>query len=103
MDAIKKNVTRLLKARKKSQKDLAADLAITVQTLQYYFSGNITLKNLERIAAALDVDPWQLLRPGELDDDNEPTQTRTTAQQTTGGKLQTICPHCKKPITITIE
>ena len=103
METIKNNIVQALKNQGRTQRQLAADLGITVQNLQYYYKGNITTRNLERIAAALDVDPWQLLRPAGLDDDE--TQTRTEPNQPTDNrrKLQTICPHCKKPITITIQ
>lgn len=95
METIKNNVVQILRQQNKTQKDLAAALGVTVQTLQYYFNGNITLKNLERIADALNVDPWQLLKPH---DDNETITTKPQEEQT-----RFICPHCGKPLEIIIK
>ena len=96
MDTIKNNVTRILNQQNRTQRQLAKDLNITPQTMQYYFNGNITLKNLQRIADALNVDPWQLLKPLE---DNETITTKPEPPE----QAQTICPYCRKRLEIIVK
>lgn len=96
---IKMNIVQALKDQGRTQKDLAAALKVTTQTLQYYFNGNITLRNIERIAAALQVEPWRLLKPSEPGEaipkiephENQPTTTTA------------ICPNCGKALKIIIQ
>ena len=107
MDTIKTNIIRALKKQGRTQRQLAAELGITEQNLQYYYKGNITTRNLERIAAALYVEPWQLLKPAGPDDDenqgqdnqNNPGTIRERTKQTT----KIICPDCGRIIKIIAE
>ena len=86
---IKSNVVRILREQHKTQVDLYKALGITSQSLQYYFKANLTLSNLQKIADALNVEPWQLLKPvGSSTDPQRP---------------QLVCPHCGYPLTITID
>ena len=84
---IKANVVRLLQEQGKTQLDLCKSLGVTTQSLQYYFKANLTLSNLQKIADALGVEPWQLLKPvGE-------------SKEGRGA----VCPNCGYPLTITVE
>lgn len=94
---IKTNIVQALRDQGRTQKDLAASLEVTTQTLQYYFSGNITIKNLERIAAALEVEPWRLLKP------IEPGETIPRKQPGKETTAQTICPYCGNTLQITVK
>lgn len=85
---IKTNVVRILREQGKTQVDLYKSLGITPQSLQYYFKANLTLANLQKIADALGVEPWQLLKPISDADHEKPAP---------------VCPHCGHPLTITIE
>lgn len=86
---IKANVVRLLQEQGKTQLDLCKSLGVTTQSLQYYFKANLTLSNLQKIADALNVEPWQLLKPVESSSDPQ--------------RPQLVCPHCGYPLTITID
>lgn len=85
---IKTNVVRILREQGKTQVDLYKSLGITAQSLQYYFKANLTLANLQKIADALGVEPWQLLKPVSGADQKQPA---------------IVCPHCGYPLTINVE
>ena len=85
---IKTNVVRILREQGKTQVDLYKSLGITPQSLQYYFKANLTLANLQKIADALGVEPWQLLKPQSDSDQERPAP---------------VCPHCGYPLNITVE
>lgn len=80
-------VKEILKERGITAKELAAKIGMTETGLSIAISekGNPPLKRLQEIAAALDVSVAELFDPGD-------------ASQPTGR-----CPHCGKPIKITLE
>ena len=69
---LNENVERFLKQNGKNKTVLADLLGVSYMQLYRYLHGNITLANLERLAKALDVEPWQLLRPADQDNHHEP-------------------------------
>ena len=69
---LNENVERFLKQKGKNKTVLADLLGVSYMQLYRYLHGNITLANLERLANALDVEPWQLLRPADQDNHHEP-------------------------------
>lgn len=90
---IRDKVQEILKSRGRSQIDLANALNVTRQTLHYYLTGNITLSTLEEIAAALDVEPAELLRTGA---DQLIQAPRATQDHAPG----IVCPYCGQIIRI---
>ena len=92
---IKTKILEQLKKQGRTQRDLAADLGTSEQSLQYYYKANLTLSKLAALAAAVDLAPWQLLHPATLADLN----TQGPAAQAPGH----VCPHCGKPIFVTIQ
>lgn len=100
---IKQNIVNALRAAGKTQLDLCETLGVTKQSLQYYFRGNITLAKLGEIAAALDVSPWDLLRPGGVPDPRQLGGSTPKPAQDQGAAVQTICPHCGKPLQIIVK
>ena len=94
---IKTNIVKVLQDQGKTQIDLCKALRITPQSLQYYFKANLTLANLERIAGALNVEPWQLLKPLEEGETIPQRQPRPTAATVAN------CPHCGRPLKISIQ
>lgn len=82
------NIKRIIKARGYNQKTLAQKMNINRVTLADMIDGNPTVKSLQKIADALDckmVDFFMDELGGQSD-----------------GK-QNICPHCGKPINITLS
>ena len=71
---LNENVERFLKQKGKNKIVLADLLGVSYMQLYRYLHGNITLANLERLAKALQVEPWQLLRPADQDDHHEPRE-----------------------------
>lgn len=99
----KYNVKRLLKAGGITQKELARKLGVSASNLQYYMNGNITISTLEKIAGALGVPAWELLKnPGEQNTPN-PGEPSTTKPREANPETATICPHCGKALTIIIK
>ena len=90
-EVIKKNFDYYRQQKGLTMQDLADARGVTPQTLYSYFRQGLTLRTLEKAAALVDVEPWQLLKPAE-----DQQQTTTTSE------AQTICPHCGKPIKITL-
>lgn len=92
IEVIKKNFDEIRRDKGLRIEDICADLGgISRQALYNYMKGGMSLNTLARIAAALGVDPWELLKP--VDDDNNEQN-----------KLpQIICPHCGKAITISVK
>ena len=91
VEIIKKNFSEIRQRKGIKMDDLARDLGVTTQTIYSQMRGNPTLSTLEKLAALLGVDPWELLKP--VDDDNNEQK-----------KLpQIICPHCGKAITISVK
>ena len=104
---LKKNIQKRLKEQRKTQVDLCKDLGVTSQSLQYYFRGNITLSKLSEIAAALNCQPWELIRPADEDPTTDsPRQDQEHSDQehhdTTTPREATrpaiLCPNCGKLI-----
>lgn len=91
---IKTKILEQLKKQGRTQRDLAAALGTSEQSLQYYYKANLTLSKLAQLAAAVDLDPWQLLHPATLED----IQTAGPAAQAPA----LTCPHCKKPIFLAV-
>ena len=74
--------------------DLAAKAGVNnYQQIISYFNKGVTLASICKLAALVDVEPWQLLKP---DDTN-------TQPKTPDNRAQITCPHCGETITLTIE
>ena len=86
---IKKNFDLFRQKKGVTMRKLAADLGVTEQTIYSYFRDGITLRTLEKAAALVGCEPWQLLKPN--DQEKQPEQAQP----------QTICPHCGKTIFLT--
>lgn len=100
---IKNNVKNILKAQGCTQKELARKLGVSAHLLQYYLTGNITLSNLSKIAGALGVPAWELLKnPGEQNAPN-PGEPSTTKPREANPETKTICPHCGKAVKLTLS
>lgn len=76
-------VQSLCKEKGMSLQDLASSIGITYQSLYDCLKGNPTLKRLQEIADALGVDVTELFEQGQ--------------------RSSHACPHCGKPINITLE
>ncbi len=89
---IGKNILRILSKRGITVLDLANLAGVTrAAAAKWIYTNDLRVSTVERIAAALGVDPWELLKP--VDDDNNEQN-----------KLpQIICPHCGKAITISVK
>lgn len=81
---IEDNVNKLLKLNNLTKQELAKRLNITYQSLWATINGNPRLKTLQEIAKALNCDICDLLN--------------TDYQEFTN-----VCPHCKKPIKISVN
>lgn len=83
---LNENVERFLKQKGKNKTVLADLLGVSYMQLYRYLHGNITLANLERIAKALDLEPWQLLRPADQDDHHEPREAGSVLKDGTSNE-----------------
>ena len=75
-------IKEILKERGLTQKDLAQKMAVEEISLSRSINGNPSLKTLQKIADALNVEVADLF---------------------TSSKTQITCPHCGKPLNIKIE
>ena len=91
---ISDNIARIAKDKGAQLQGIAAALGVSRMQLYRYLHGNVTIGNLAKIAAALDVEPWQLLKPYPDQEPDNPTLPN---------KAKIICPHCGKEIRINFE
>jgi len=72
---------------------IAKEKGVTRQTIYSYFRDGITLNTLEKIAALVKCEPFELLQP------------RTDGQPQGAGPegLQILCPHCRQIIRLSIQ
>lgn len=83
--AIDSRVKELCREKNMTLAEIAEKIGVSASSLSQIMKGNPTLSKLQAIAAALDVSVAELFDPGD-------------ASQPTGR-----CPHCGKPIKITLE
>lgn len=87
-DTIRTNFELFQKRKGLTIQKIAKQKGVTRQTIYSYFRQGITLKTIEKIAELVGVEPWELLKPIEAEPTTDPGPT---------------CPHCGKPIQITIN
>ena len=88
IENVKKNFDRIRRAKGLKIDEICVSLGgITRQAVYNYMKTGATLSTLNKIAGALDVETWELLKP----DTTKPTNT---------AKL--ICPHCNKLLFVAI-
>lgn len=92
IEDVKKNFDEIRRAKGLKIDEICASLGgITRQALYNYMKTGATLATLNKIAGALDVETWQLIKPRNEDE-----------QSTTEQPARIICPHCGKPLFIMI-
>lgn len=94
---IAENVKKIARTQGKTLEDLAAALNVTRQQIHRYITGNVTLQNLQRIAAALNTSPAALLAETEPAPAAGPaslTDTTTDRPNQDPGAPAFICPVC---------
>lgn len=94
---ISTNVKKALRAQGKNLDDLAAALNVSRMQVYRYLNGNITLSNLQRLAAALNIPPSKLLEEGPEADNPGPIPAGLPAV------LSIICPSCRKQIYLNVR
>ena len=77
-----------------TQQDLADILGVSRPSVSATIS-RPSFPTLERIATALDVEPWQLLAPPAVVE-----ELKQARAQETGQGVRLVCPHCGKPLHI---
>ena len=81
-------IKEILKDKGMTVNDLADSLGVSRQALSKQMQGKMLVETAERIADALGVPLWQLFTsPDDVRKENE----------------NLVCPHCGKPIKITID
>ncbi len=93
-DTIRTNFERIRAEKGIKIDDLAAALGVRRQQVHKYSYGG-TVASLEKLAAALGVEPYELLKPAADQDE--------AAQDPGADSVQTICPHCGKPLQIIVK
>ena len=71
---------------------IAKEKGVTRQTIYSYFRDGITLNTLEKIAALVHCQPFELLQP----------RTDTGAQDSQPKTAAIICPHCSQIIRLSV-
>lgn len=95
MTNVKDNIKFILKRRGMTQVQLAEKLGVSKQQMQYYLTGNTSLKSLQRIAIALDTTLEAIVSETPLSAKDDPVPTRSISTTT-----RLVCPHCGKEIEI---
>ena len=91
------NLDFILKQKKITKRDFAAKLGVSSQNLHVITHGNITLKNIEKIANALNVKPAELLA-------DPPLSTRGFFRERAEETHTTIkCPICGATLNLTLK
>ncbi len=92
-DTIRTNFERIRAEKGIKIDDLAAALGVRRQQVHKYSYGG-TVASLEKLAAALGVEPYELLKPAADQDE---------AAQDQGAAARIICPHCGKVVTLLVD
>ena len=95
---IKGKILDQLRKQGRTQRDLAASLKTSEQSLQYYYKANLTLSKLSDLAAAVGLEAWQLIHPASLADLQSQGPTAPATEET-----NTVCPHCGKTLKIIVK
>lgn len=69
--------------------DVCDSLNISRQAFNAYFKRSINLATLEKLAAIVGVEAWELLKPSEDGNQDKPQKTP-----------EILCPYCGKPLQI---
>ena len=91
------DILKIIQQHGESLTSLANKLGVTQPTL----SNNIkrpSYQTLERIAAALDVEPWQLLAPPAVVE-----ELKQARAQERGQGVRLVCPHCGKTLHVDLS
>ncbi len=80
-----------------TQRELADRLGVTQQSISATIS-RPSFPTLERIAAALDVEPWQLLAPPAVVE-----ELKQARAQERGQGVRLVCPHCGKTLHVDLS
>lgn len=80
-----------------TQKELADRLGVTQQCISATIS-RPSFPTLERIAAALNVEPWQLLAPPAVVE-----ELKQARGQERGQGVRLVCPHCGKALRVDLS
>ncbi len=88
---LKTRVKELCKQRGFLFKELAQKVGITEPGLRQALGGNPTVGTLQKVADALEVEVVDLFEPSGL------------SETFLGPQGRLVCPHCGKPLTVTIE
>lgn len=87
---VKKNIEKIRQDKGIKIENICADLNITRQAWYNYLAGGFSLATLNKLAAALHVETYELLKPSE----EQTTQIEPTNVNTI------ICPDCGAIITL---
>nr|DAH90442.1 MAG TPA: helix-turn-helix domain protein [Bacteriophage sp.] len=91
---MKSYIKDILACQGLTQQELADRLGVQRATVSAIIS-RPSFPTLERIAAALDVEPWQLLAPPAVVD-----ELKQARAQRSGGGVRLVCPHCGKTLQV---
>ena len=83
------NIDNILKAKRLTKKEVAKRMELTRESVHRILSGNPTLNNLNKLAAALDVPLYELF--------GQPSNVSVSAQQKEG---IFNCPYCGGKIKV---
>ena len=96
-DVKRENIRRIMSEKGITQTALAAQLGISITALSNWINKNTLVSTLDRLAEALGVEVWELLRPSQEEEQNQPRE------QTKIALNYIICPHCKQSIKLNPE
>ena len=91
---MKAYIKDILSQKGMTQQDLADLLGVSRPSVSATIS-RPSFPTLERIAAALEVEPWQLLAPPAVVE-----ELKQARAQEMGQGVRLVCPHCGKPLRI---
>jgi len=91
-DTIREKFEALRVAKGIKIADVCNEMNISRQAFNAYFKRSINLATLEKLAAIVGVEAWELLKPEDSNQDENATPKTP----------QIICPYCGKPLNVTI-
>ena len=87
-------IKEMLAANGLTQKEIAKQMGVTQSNISAVIS-RPSFPTLERIAAALNVEPWQLLAPPAVVE-----ELKQARAQEKGQGVRLVCPHCGKTLHV---